>query len=93
MNPPGNYMIGWINLDKGQKDPCRGQYDTCDVREFGYKGVWGNDRILWYPDFWITLDEGDPDPCFGVYSYEFCNFSGSIIDDGTILLRPPRDYE
>jgi uncharacterized protein len=90
LNPPSNYMREWINLDKGQRDPCRGQYHSCDVRRFGFKGVWGNDRILWYPDLWLHLDEGDPDPCFGIYNYAYCNFKGNIIDENWILLKPTR---
>jgi uncharacterized protein len=90
LNPPSNYMRGWLNLDTGQRDPCHGQYDRCDVRKYGFKGVWGNDRILWYPDLWIKLDEGDPDPCFGIYSYDFCSFTGNIMDGNYIVLKPPR---
>ncbi|MDR2141053.1 MAG: hypothetical protein LBR11_04570 [Deltaproteobacteria bacterium] len=79
----------WVNVDQGDPDPCRGNYANCDPR--GIKGIYKNGRVVWSRDtIWLKLDEGDPDTCHGILDYEYCPQNFQIVDESSIILKPPR---
>jgi uncharacterized protein YecT (DUF1311 family) len=85
---------GWVNLDQGQKDPCRGDRKRCDPGQYGLDGVYGGGKVLWTNKVWLNLTDGDPDPCRGVYDYQYCDgFTGNIMKGDTILLKHQRPAE